>query len=435
MIDIDSSLTNLKDSFDVPVDGDFTARVIAGLPMKPKKVTWWPKLQLLPVPALVGVAVFVLSLTAGTVYALGGLEFLNALFVKETVLNDQTRIVEIAVKNCVPADAVDAENTTATEATDAVYYYKVKQGSSLTNQQVTAAVQGNCYLAHIGASLEKRRIDSIMSTPNADGYLHDGLANATITQISPTSVSTFSTHGAYDGLSAAPLYAIAQKNTYQIISPDVTVTAGQGGALTWADLHVGDHVQIGYRSQAVPSAGPPSNDASAIVVTVVKHPEEIGSAFDFALHNGIDYIRVKKCTTDPSGYCELSQRAAFILPLDVTAYQQKTEAINKVTDVYEAALVAPANSLNATLSAYIGERVWQAITPQEFFCQQPIPTRLSYTVYELAGATVRIAVSSQFYASGQFVPQPLVSYDTISHRITAIECRSIADLYGIPIPR
>lgn len=427
MKDLDASLKQLRDEYDEPVRDGFTQQVLARLPEKPlEKRSWW-HMAVLSRPMTVLVATITAIALGTTVYALGGLQFLNVLFVSRTELSDHTRIVEVKLKNCTVQDT----ETNQPIKDGSVLYYKVKQESKLSDEEIMAAVQGNCYLAQVLARLETgSAMYGEPEQPTAEGYLHYSATDVTILQITPTSLTVVSQDAVFGGEGAVPDYSVVSSHKYAKIASDVKVTGFDGAAMKWTDLQVGEHVRVLYRSPNPPSASIPTADPSATVIAVEKHPAEIGAAYDFALRNGREYARVDKCTSDPTGYCPLHEEAAFKLPSDVAAYQAKTEAVNAVKKAYEAAIASSSTSSVSKLSAEELQKRIASAPIDTVFCRDTIPPVMTYNVDRITGSIVSVAATGEFEVTGQDVPQPYLTYDVSSHKITSIECKSHAKLYG-----
>lgn len=424
MKNIDNLLQESASSFTIPVRESFTKEVIAKLPepAPERQPTFWQRLLVVPKPALAAIALVALLGIGTSAYALGAMPFLNALFVSERVLDDHTRIVAIKRVDCSTMKDWDRAEQKETDAPD-VYYYKIKQDSALTNEQVTAMVQGNCYLSQY----------KNFSSKTADGtYLHSTYTVATITSITPTSIAV-SSDEAYGG-SDKPDYSMTQNRLFTTIAPDVQVTTMQGEQLAWKDLSVGDAVRVLFSNPNPPSASIPSVDKQSVVRVVHKLPTEIRMAYDFALHNGRDYVRVTSCTTDKTGYCPQNETAVYTLPADTTAYETKTAAINAVHTAYEQSIDEKSTEPITDLLSDDLKAV-NKTTVASLFCRDTYPDVMSYTVFKQEGTSVDIYAVHSFGVESEQIPQPYITYNTATKKITAVTCKSHAELYGASKPR
>lgn len=277
---------------------DFTERTINHITAHPRKA-WWrsPReicMKVLDKPAMAIAALVTTVAISGTAYAaVVNWPNITAMFSGEQPTNGG-RIVQVDTKNC--SNHVSAFNVTqpAGQRDTSTRYFKVKDGSKLTNGQVTQMVLGNCEQdAQSDVLMQKlqQRQDGVVG-----GYIDNE-----ITAISANSITLEAD---------IPIGEHVQhvKKTFNRIDPNVAVYY-KADTLKFSDLKVGDHVGYAYRAtgdaltHSETLAPSDLNTDEATIVLMTKNTPAATAAVNYQKYLGNEFEEVVKCNKTPSGFC------------------------------------------------------------------------------------------------------------------------------------
>lgn len=289
---------------------DFTQNIVNYLDEHPSKtrvslLKEFLTMKFYAKPIIAMFAIVTVAAAGGTAYAaVGGWPGIQAFFGGQKKVTN-ARIVTVETKNCAITSAF---NATSKDHQQDAYYYKVKDNSKLTNEQVVQMVLGNCELdksaqktLDVTAELDKNPL-------NKDSVVGN-YVDSVVTAISNSSITIKSDIPVADG---DQTHIQTYTQTFPNIDPDVVVYSGMQ-RLSLADVNVGDHVAISYRADAdtlahSESTIPGSVDGSKqVLVTIAKNSPNFSAAINFQKYNGKEFEQVVPCSTDVSGYCTAEQ--------------------------------------------------------------------------------------------------------------------------------
>lgn len=290
-----------------PLRANFTNNVTSYLAQNPRRswrvtymeifMEWFKK------PAAALAALAVVTMAGGTAYAsVGGWPGVVALFGGEKTLADGSRIVQVDTKNCSMSNAFTVAEAGKQQN---AWYYRVKDGSKLTNDQIVEMVQGNCFVEAQVQFDQKVIHDALNSNPLNKDRVVGGYIDSVVTAVSTQAISIESVIP-YD----TELKTV--KQTFNHIAPDVLVYESPN-KLTLADIKVGDHVSIKYRASgnalthSETTAPDKINTNEQVVVMINKNTPAMTAAVNYLKYNGQEFEQVQPCSAHPSGYCNYEQ--------------------------------------------------------------------------------------------------------------------------------
>lgn len=285
---------------------DFTQTTINYIAAHPRR-SWLPRpkeilMKLLDKPALTIAGLVVTVAISGTAYAaVVNWPNISAMFGGEQT-TPGGRIVKVDTTNCRTDNAFTI--TKPKEQRGGPRYFKVKDGSTLTNEQITQMVLGNCEQgaqSDVSQAINKE----IEKNPANKGTLVGGYIDNTITAISPTSITVEGTYPS--GPQLVPF-----KHVFSRIDPEVIVYY-KADKLAFSDLRVGDHISLAYRATGnalLHSETTPYNTLNtdeATIAVIVKNTPNITAAIDFQKYFGLEFEEVVACDKTPTGFCTVSE--------------------------------------------------------------------------------------------------------------------------------
>jgi hypothetical protein len=306
MKDIETILTKSSATPKRGLPKNFTKNIVSYLDEHPRKTRFASFKEFLIMkhftqPAIAVVAIVMLVAVSGTAYAaVGGWAGITALLGGQKKV-DAARIVTVNTKNCTISNAFTV--TLKNQQRDA-YYYKVKDGSTLTNDQIVQMVRGYCELDRSGqASLAVAA--ELNKNPLNKNAVVGGYIDSKVTAISQSTISIESTMPVGQELKTF-------NQTFSHIDPQVIVYQGNQ-RLTLSDIKLGDHVSIAYRASGEALArsetiNPVTIDGTKqVVVTIAKNSPDFTAAIDFQKYNGKEFEQVVPCDKEVGGYCTIEQ--------------------------------------------------------------------------------------------------------------------------------
>jgi len=258
-------------------------------------------MNLLKKPAMAfSVTVACLAIGGTSYAAIGGWSGIQAFFGGEKKV-DNARIVTVNTNNCTITSAF---NITSHSKSESVYYYRVINGSTLTNDQIIQIAKGYCE-STVQSQVTFDLMGELNKNPLNQGTVVGGYIDSTVTAISNSGIGIHS---------EVPIGNTIEKinQTFPKIDPNVIVYSGNQ-RLALADIHVGDHVSLSYRasgdalknSETIP---PDQIDTSAqVIVSISKNTPDLTAAVNYQKYNGKEFEQVIPCSTDTSGYCNAEQ--------------------------------------------------------------------------------------------------------------------------------
>ena len=252
-------------------------------------------------PIITIFAVIMLVAAGSTAYAaVGGWPGIQALFGGQKKV-ENARIVKVDTKNC---KITNAFNITSKNQQQDAYYYKVKDDSKLTNEQVVQMVRGYCEIDRASqASLNT--IAELNKNPLNKDRMVGNYIDSKVTAISGSSISLESNVPIGEEVKTF-------SQIFPHIDPQVIVYEGLK-RLSLSDIKVGDHVSISYRMNTDPpvhseTINPASvNGENQVVVTIAKNSPDFTASIDYQKYNGKEFEQVIPCSEDTSGYCTAEQ--------------------------------------------------------------------------------------------------------------------------------
>lgn len=269
--------------------------------MEIRTMKWFTK----PAIALSALAFTVIA-GSGAYAMVGGWPGVAALFGGQQNMTDGSRIVKVDTRNCTYLNAFTATEPSAERD---VWYYRVKSGSKLTNEQIVQMVQGNCFIE------EQSKFDQqvISGTLNANplnkdrvvgGYIDSEVIAVDVASISLRSVVPYVNNGSTE--------LKTTEQTFRNIAPDVLVYESPN-KLSWSDIKVGDRVSIQYRASGDALAHSETiapdqiNPDEQVVVAVIKNSRDLSAAVNYQKYNGSEFEQVVPCSSQANGYCNYEQ--------------------------------------------------------------------------------------------------------------------------------
>lgn len=284
---------------------DFTESItnyLDGHPQKPRiTMKEFFSMKFYTKPIIAVFAIITLTAAGGTAYAsVGGWPGIQALFGGQKKV-DNARIVKVDTQNCSISGSF---NVTSKDKQQGAYYYKIKDDSKLTNEQVVQMVRGYCELDRTSqASLDI--IAELNKNPLNKDRMVGNYINSKVTAISGSSISIESDVPVGDGVKRF-------NQTFPHIDPQVIVYEG-AKRLTLADIKVGDHVSVSYRAsgnalaQSETTIPASINGDDQVIVTIAKNSHDFSASIDYQKYNGKEFEQVIPCPEDSSGYCTAEQ--------------------------------------------------------------------------------------------------------------------------------
>ena len=251
-------------------------------------------------PVLAVFAILVLAAAGGTTYAaVGGWPGIEAMFGGQKKI-DNARIVKVDTKNC---KITSAFSITSKDQKD-LYYYKVNDGSKLTNDQVVQMVKGFCEVGQ-GSQASLDLVAELHKNPLNKDKVVGGYIDSKVIAISDTSISIESDVPIDEEVKTV-------KQTFSRIDPQVIVYQG-ATRMALADIKVGDHVSVSYRASGEALSRSetinPSdvNPDQQVVVAISKNSGDLTAAINYQKYNGKEFEQVVPCADGPNGYCGAEQ--------------------------------------------------------------------------------------------------------------------------------
>lgn len=311
MKDIDDLLKrSVSVSPNRPLSADFTNKVINHVVANPRS-SWFAQFteifmeKVLTKPAMAVAALVFTVLAAGSTYAaVGGWPAINAFFSGERP-TDGGRIVEVKAENCY---FVNAFNIVTGDQTPDTFFYKVKDDSKLTNDEIVKIVKGNCQLEAQIQVDGKAVQEALAKNPlNKDKVV--GGAYSTVTAVSENSVTLRTEMPTImNGKEEIKVF----EKTFNNIAPDVFVYDSPH-QIGMAGLKVGDKVSYSYRASGIALAHSEStapwdvNPDEQVIVVIQKTPAEMAEAMNFQKYNGKEFEQVIPCEHTANGFCTISE--------------------------------------------------------------------------------------------------------------------------------
>jgi len=289
------------------LSAQFTHQVIHHLNEQPRQsrlsyIKEFLQMKLIAKPAIALAAVIACVAIGSTSYAaVGGWSGIQALFGGEKKV-DNARIVTVDTHNCTITSALNIASHD--KKAQSIYYYRVINGSKLTNKQIVQFVQGYCEgndPAHSALDIQSE----LNKNPLNQGTVVGGYIDSVVTAISSSSISIRSDVPTGDTIETF-------NQTFPRIDPNVIVYSGKQ-RLTLADIHVSDHIALSYRASGDALAHsetirPDQIDTSAqVVVAISKNSPDLTAAVNYQKYNGKEFEQVTPCSTDASGFCNAEQ--------------------------------------------------------------------------------------------------------------------------------
>ena len=251
-------------------------------------------------PVFAMLAILVLAAAGSTTYAaVGGWPGIEAMFGGQRKI-ENARVVKVDTKNC---KITSAFSITSKEQ-HGMYYYKVKDGSKLTNDQVVQMVKGYCEVGQ-GGQTSLDLVAELNKNPLNKDKVVGGYIDSKVTAIDAVSISIESD---------VPIGEVVKtiKQTFSHIDPQVIVYQG-ATRLTLGDIKVGDHVSVSYRASGDALTHSETMNPSEInsdqqtIVAVSKNSEDLTAAINYQKYNGNEFEQVVPCVDGPNGYCNVEQ--------------------------------------------------------------------------------------------------------------------------------
>lgn len=299
-MNIDEKLRSGSVSPRRPLRKDFTNNVtdyITAHPRTPRLTVKGFFMKLLDKPAIALAGVVAVFAISGTAYAtVINWPNISAFFGGEQQTS-QGRIVKVDTKNCHTNNAF-----TVTEPVDqrgGPRYFMVKQGSKLTNEQVTEMVLGNCEQG-AQADVLLGQLDQGALGENVVGGF-----DSVITAITPTSLTVHAEFPVGDEIKHI-------EKTFNRVDPNVQVYY-KADRLKFDDLKVGDNIVFSYRAEGDALAysetlSPTDLDTNqATIVMIIKNTPAAVKANEFRKYLGNQYEEVVPCGTNETRYCGVQE--------------------------------------------------------------------------------------------------------------------------------
>lgn len=205
-------------------------------------------------------------------------------------------IVGVDAENCQYLKALDG---TANQPGTDKLYYEVRQGSTLTDQQIIDTVQGVCE-----ENISNNAISAIMKQLQRSGTPGGYSSLAYTVEAMTDSSLTVSPDPHY----TASLYSTVPHLTYHHFSKDLLVYDKTDQA-SYADIRVGDTIKMivqdtsGLSSETPEHANPFNHPETLTILAILKIPALTTDPDTFYTSVGKDIVRVEPCSSSPSGFC------------------------------------------------------------------------------------------------------------------------------------
>lgn len=269
---------------------DFTQTITNYIQTHPR-TTWWmnPKelcMKIFDKPAMAMAGVVATLAISGTAYAaVVSWPQISAMFGGEQQ-TPQGRIVQVDTKNCHSEHAFTIAKPH--DQRDGPRYFMVKNGSKLSNEQITQMVLGNCEQgAQTDALMQKMK----QHYPSND--VIGGHVDNVITAIGPQSITL---------QADIPVGGNIERitKTFNKIDPAVQVYY-KAGSIALDSLKVGDHVFYAYRATGDALNRPelPPTELKtdeATIVMVIKNTPAATAAIEFQKYHGSEFEEVSSAT-------------------------------------------------------------------------------------------------------------------------------------------
>ena len=286
------------------LSADFTRQTLNYISEHPRKA-WWrnPReilMKSIDKPAM-GIAAFIVTLAiSGTAYAaVVNWPSISAMFAGEQHTQGG-RIVQVDTKNCnANISAFNITKPANERGSNPTRYFKVKQGSKLTNEQITQMVLGDCEQDAQSDMLQQK----LKQQPNQD--IVGAYADSTITAISASSITL-------EADMPIGYKLVHVKKTFNKIDPNIAVYY-KSDTLHFSDLQVGDHVGMSYRATGnallhSETLSPEDLDTDeATVVMIIKNTPAATAAINYRKYLGSEFEEVAKCDKNATGFCTLEE--------------------------------------------------------------------------------------------------------------------------------
>lgn len=251
-------------------------------------------------PAMVVATLAILVGVGGTAYAaVGGWEGIQAIFGGQQKVTN-ARVVKVGTQNCT---FINAFNIAEGSKQDSAYYYKIKDDSKLTNEQVVQMVKGNCQLdrgSKVGLDIATELAKDPLNKDATRGYYID----SEVTAVSSTSIS----------LKSDIPYGPEMRTVSAAFPVSQNVIVFEGNSmLTLQDIKVGDHIAMTYRATGNALTNSETTwlgdivASKQLVVTIGKNSKDLSASIDYQKYNGQEFEQVVPCGSEPSGYCNAEQ--------------------------------------------------------------------------------------------------------------------------------
>ncbi|HSW78065.1 MAG TPA: hypothetical protein VLG36_04665 [Candidatus Chromulinivoraceae bacterium] len=284
----------------------FTATIVSKLEDRPRRTLFSRSKELVTMgllkkPAMVfSVAVACLAIGGTSYAAVGGWSGIQAFFGGEKKV-DNARIVTVNTNNCTITSAL---TLTSYDKNKSTYYYRVINGSKLTNDQIVQIAKGYCE-STAQSQATFNLMGELNKNPLNQGTVVGGYVDSTVTAISSSGIRIHS---------EIPMGDTIEKvdQTFPKIDPNVIVFSGSQ-RLTLADIHVGDHISLSYRATGDALTHSETiqpdqvNTNAQVVVSISKNTNDFTAAVNYQKYNGKEFEQVVPCSTDTSGYCNAEQ--------------------------------------------------------------------------------------------------------------------------------
>ena len=291
---------------------DFTNSVMRHLDDRPQRrgfvrVLETRFMRIFTKPAAIVAAIIFAAIVGGTAYAaVGGWPGVTAIFGAQQRLPSGDRVVKVDLQNCSYMSPFTA--THQNKEVGAVYY-KIKDNSKLTNDQVVQMVRGNCYEQQ-QADFDMNTVESALNAnPLNKDKVVGGYIDSEVMAISATSLTIKSV---VPHVTNNNEQLVTVRQTFNHIDPAVVVYDSPN-RISLSDIHVGDHVSIKYRasgdalSHSEAIAPDQIDPDQQVVVAIVKNSNDVTAAVNYQKYNGAEFEQVAPCSTQPSGYCTYEQ--------------------------------------------------------------------------------------------------------------------------------
>lgn len=252
-----------------------------------------------PKPVIAIFAIITFAAAGSTAYAaVGGWPGIQALFGGQEKV-ENARIVKVDTKNCT---IMSSFNITSKEQEQGSYYYKVKDDSKLTNEQVVQMVHGYCEQDRSSKTTLDILTELNKNPLNKDTVVGNYI-DSKVTAISSSSISLES-----DIPVGTEVKTFQQ--TFSQIDPQVIVYEGMK-RLSLSDIKVGDRVSVSYRASGDALTHSESTIAASgegqVIVTIAKNSKDFTASVNYQKYNGKEFEQVIPCSEDSSGYCNAEQ--------------------------------------------------------------------------------------------------------------------------------